>query len=557
MNTKIQGGSPTAGLAVSERSLRELASQHFDLIVIGGGITGAGIAQDAASRGLTVLLVDKGDFASGTSSKSTKLIHGGLRYLQNLQVMVTLESLRERELQQQLAPHMVWTVPFIVPTYSNERFKALKIGIGLWIYDIMAMVDRKRRHRKLSASKVSALCPGIRSTGLTGGFVYSDCRTDDARHTLEVIKSACAHGAVALNYTSVFDFLKEKGRIVGVRLASEEGPYDVYGSVVVNATGVWMQRVSELTGTPSNTQVAPAKGIHITLSPERLPIQAAMIVPSAHDDRFCFAVPWYDSIVVGTTDTEYSGSLEDVQVTPEEVQYCLDALNKLFPDAHYTTADVTGSYAGLRPLIRDANAKSTAEISRHHRLERAADGLISIGGGKLTTYRRMAKETVDHVVEALRETDADRKIGKCVTAKMPLSGWSFGENANDGIRTLEGVAHQDLGLDADIAHYLPTVYGKNTEALLGLIVGDQRDLTYRLSANHPHIAAQVVFAVRFEAAKTIEDVLARRIRLTITDRKAALAAAETVASLMKDELKWSAQETAAQLTRFRKDWDAI
>ncbi len=546
----------------------QLSAETFDVIVIGGGITGAGVAQDAASRGLKVLLLEKGDFASGTSSKSTKLIHGGLRYLQNMQFMVTLESVRERQLQQQLAPHLVWGVPFIIPKYEGDTFKNVKLGVGLWVYDLMAGLIGKKFHRTISRHEVLARCPGIKAEGLTGGFLYWDCRTDDARHVLEVIKSACANGATAMNYVKVVDYVRDNGKIVGVDvvdMAPGEGgtsgvaagtPVRVRGRVVVNATGVWTQQTSELGGGKSATVVVPAKGVHITVPRARLPIHNAMIVPSVHDKRFCFAVPWYDAIVIGTTDTEYKGDIEKVVAEEDEIQYILDAVNAMFPQQAIKRADVSGSFAGLRPLIRDANkpAGSTADLSRQHSLHRSDEGLVSIAGGKLTTYRPMAKETVDLVVKVLKRDHAKSlklRVGASRTHQMGLSGFEVGDNFEKKFREPLYIMCRDVGLSHETALYLPTVYGCNTPQVLDLVIKDP-SLAKPLSSGHPYVMAQVAYAVKFESAVCLDDILSRRIRLTITDQAAAEECAERAADILAHLFSWTSTERLAAIESFRK-----
>jgi glycerol-3-phosphate dehydrogenase len=531
----------------------------YDLIVIGGGITGAGIAQDAASRGLKTILVEKGDFASGTSSKSTKLIHGGLRYLENLQFKVVLESVRERQLQQQIAPHLVWSLPFVIPTYSGKRLKSLKLRLGLSLYDLMAVgFDNLKRHHSVSRAEVLRLCPGIDQRGLTGGIVYYDCRTDDARHTLEVLKSACEHGALAFNYTRVTGLVRNGGRIAGIEVVDEladrrgERPLRIMGRAVVNATGVWTRRVTDLAGGHSNTEVVPAKGIHITLSPDRLPLKSAIIVPSVHDKRFCFAIPWYDSIVVGTTDTEYHGDLDRIAVEPEEIRYLLEAVNAQFPGARLTDADITGTYAGLRPLIKDTRSTATADISREHRLDVSEEGLVSISGGKLTTYRRMASQVVDHVVSRCLAPEVRRRTGASITDRLMLGGWEAGDDVS-GVTAVYRQMALDLGLAPDTAAYLPTVYGRRVRDLLLLVKGDPA-LARKLSPVHPQILAQVLYGIWAEGARTVEDVLARRMRLAITDRRAAAAACQSVADLMAEELGWGEDLKSSQVQRFLKEW---
>jgi glycerol-3-phosphate dehydrogenase len=534
----------------SRPSGQTLSAIEFDLIVTGGGITGAGIAQDAALRGLSVLLLDKGDFASGTSSKSTKLIHGGLRYLANGQVSVVLESVRERQLLMKLAPHMVWSLPFVIPRYRGEFFKHLKLGAGLWIYDLLAGLSGHRFHKSISAEEVLMMCPGVRSKGLTGGFLFEDCRTDDARHTLEVIKSACENGAVAINYAEVVGFVRESGYVSGVKvkLRGADEVVSIAAKCVINATGVWTEKVSKLDGQKPEFQVVPAKGIHIVVDRATLPIKSAMIVPSVHDKRFCFAVPWYDAVVIGTTDTEYDGDLDNVRAEPHEIQYVLDAVNALFPNLHLTAEQITGSYAGLRPLVKQVGKGSTADLSRKHTLTESADGLITIAGGKLTTYRPMAREAVDLVVERLSCNSCPNQWLPCETDSVMLGGFDDGDDVAAITAQLKARALA-LGLNRDSASYLPTVYGKRAGEVLDLV--EQRPLlAKRLVDKHPYIDAQVVYAVRCEGALTLDDVLARRVRLTITDWRAATDAASKAAELMADELTWNKDRQALEVAGF-------
>lgn len=542
-----------ARLGLQRSSLAEFDGAHFDAIVIGGGITGANVLLDLQSRGLKAILVEKGDFASGTSGKSTKLVHGGLRYLENLQFGVTMESVREREVLSRLAPHMIWNLPFVIPLYADEWFRNLKISVGLWIYDLMAGLWNPHAHRGISAAEVRKTCPGVRSDRLIGGLVYGDCRTDDTRHTLEVLKEACALGGVALNYTKVMGFRKEDGKVCGVDVIDSRSHsfavVRISADVVINATGVWSQQTTELSGNQSETVVVPAKGVHLTISKERLPIESAMILPSPSDKRFCFAVPWYDSIIVGTTDTAYNGSFDDVRAEESELQYCLDAVNAMFPNAKVTLADVTGSFAGLRPLVRPRSASGlTADLARSHHLEQTADGLIVIAGGKLTTARVMAKDTVDLVAEILGRLRSSQTIPASRTDAIILGGWKRSDKVADDMDGFVNAAFM-VGLTKRTGDYLPTVYGARTGEVLKLSFADE-SLCRLVAPGHPYIHAQVVYAVREEAALTIDDVLSRRIRLTIVDKQAALNAAFIVSSLMAAELGWTDEERRAELSKF-------
>ncbi len=529
--------------------LSDLSGKHFDVIVVGGGITGAGVAQDAASRGLSVLLLEKGDFASGTSSKSTKLIHGGLRYLANFQFGVVYESVTERIVQERIAPHMVHWLPFIIPSYRQNFFNNLKWEAGLWVYDGMAGLIGKRFHRRIKQSEVNAVCPGIRAQGLTGGLLYYDCRTDDARHTLEVIRSAAQHGCVARNYTRVVRFVNDGGDVRGVEVVDAlcgGETVTVRGNVVVNATGVWTQKTQELSGR-SDVSVAPAKGVHFTVKYDRLPLKAALLVPTGADGRFCFAVPWYDSVLIGTTDTPFKGDFDNLTVEDDEVQYILDAVNQQFPGVKLTPADVTGKFAGLRPLISDSKAGGTTKVSRKHSLKVSQGGLITIAGGKLTTYRPMAEETVDLVARQLRKQGIE--AGRCVTENLMLGGWE-GEVSNmEEIKEVFRAMASRLRISAATADVLMQMYGRRAMEVVEL-ASEYPELAQPITDSHPYILAQVVYAVAFESAVTLEDVLARRIRLSITDAAQAKASADKVSQLMARLLGWDEATRERMVTEF-------
>ncbi len=530
----------------------DLTEREFDLVVIGGGITGARILLDAASRGLKAVLFEKGDFASATSSASTSLFHGGLRYLQNLQFLVTFESVRERDLARRLAPHIVRRLPFIIPLYGKNRLKNLTLHLGLFVYSLMAGLWGNSFHKRISAQAVIAACPGINPEGLTGGLRYYDCGTDDARYTLTVIKTAADYGALAMNYAEVVSKTLSNGIINGVmvrdHLASAGAqPIFIRAKQVISATGVWSQKTAELGGGKSQIDIVPAKGIHIFLPHSKLPIKEALIVDSAHDDgRFCFAVPFYDMVIVGTTDSKYLGDIDKVQADPEEKQYVLDALNARFPQAHLTLCDVTGDLAGLRPLVSQKGATSTAEVSRQHSLTRLVDGLITITGGKLTTSRYMAEQAVDLSVKCLSATKlSPHRFTPCQTKQIMI-----GCDADPSSRQeCERLALSFPFKNENTSKTLYAMYGKETEAVLELVRA-QPELGQLVAPGHPYIMAQVAYAVRNEAAITIEDVLSRRIRLLNSDRAAALATADRVSKLMAGEMSWTEAQRLHNLDWF-------
>lgn len=398
-------------------SLRRLGSEEFDLLVVGGGITGAGIAQDAAQRGLRTVLVEKGDFASGTTQSSTKLLHGGLRYLEQFQFRLMYEALHERNRLVRLAPELAEWLPFLIPIYGGG-WRVWRVRIGLLLYDLLAGRPAGRVHRRIGREEALELAPFLDPTGLRGAFLYYDCRTNDTRLTLAVLRSARGAGAVTANYCRVLEFVEEGGRLRGAVVRDEVGgrEFAVRARCVVNATGVWADDVASLADRGGPARLRPSKGVHLLVPAERLGAGgAAVLAPSPHGDgRYIFVVPWQGAVLLGPTDTPYAGDPDEVEVAADDVAYILTAVNRLFPGLHLTTEDIIGTIVGLRPLIA-AEAATTSQLSREHRIWEGESGLISIAGGKLTTYRTMAAEVTDVVLRRL-----GREVVPCRTGETPL-----------------------------------------------------------------------------------------------------------------------------------------
>src|SRR5436309_3810700 len=395
-----------------DAALSRLADEHFDVLVIGGGITGAGVALDAASRGLHTALVERRDFASGTSSKSSKMVHGGLRYLNQRDYRLVYEALYERQRLLRNAPHLVKPLPFLIPLYGRKTI-AKALNSALWLYDLTGGVRIGKRHHRISPDDTLGHMPTLRREGLAAGFEYYDAQADDARLTLTIARTAVLdHGAVAANYAGVTELLKEPdGRIVGAGL----GDIDVRARVVVNATGVWSDHLRALDEGAQSGNLRPAKGIHVSVPWDKVRCDIAVVIPVLKDKRSIFVVPWGDRVYVGTTDTDYDGPLDRPVCTPQDVRYLLDAVNRFLTEP-LSQDDVLGTWAGLRPLVRTASNERTADLSRRHAVLRSGSGLITVTGGKLTTYRRMAADTVDDVMAALGRS------GRCRTGRLRLRG---------------------------------------------------------------------------------------------------------------------------------------
>lgn len=534
----------------------------YDLVVIGGGITGAGIARDAALRGLTVVLFEKGDYASGTSSKSSKLIHGGLRYLEHGEIRLVFESVSERNVQTRVAPHLVRPLPFLIPIYDGARTGFELMNLGLWIYDSLAMFRVPRLHRAFRGTKAAlALEPQLQPEGLRGVLEYYDCATDDARLVLENALDAVSLGAECHTYTEVVRFERAADRrITGVavrdRLTGQE--WSVTARAVILAAGAWTDEMIqrfELTteGKKPRQLLRRTKGVHIVLPRERLPLARAITLISPVDGRVMFALPWRDRSVLGTTDTDFEGTADDVAADADDVKYLCDSGNGYFPGANLQAEDVIATWAGLRPLIAPPSEIDESSVSREHEIFTRNDGLVIIAGGKLTTYRRMARETVGKTLDLLRDLDDEPTNRKETTKHRPLPGAVGLQTANlEGVAAIGRQLMTEYGLDVDTATHLCGVYGARAPQLGALIAAD-RGLGERLDRELPYVWAEVEFAARHDLARTVEDVLARRVPLLLVSRDQGLGVCERVAEMLALLHGFDAAMVAAQLVVYRAE----
>jgi glycerol-3-phosphate dehydrogenase len=545
----------------SQRTRRDahthLAREVCDVLIIGGGITGAGLALDAASRGLRAALIEKRDFAAGTSSRSTKLIHGGLRYLEHFDFALVREGLRERAILLQLAPHLVEPFPFLIPIYRGAQRNydhPLKLRAGLWLYDLLAGRARLGWHRRITRAAALTLAPQLDARGLRGAFVYYDGRTDDARLVIEVIKAAHARGAAIANHTRLIGFLHdERGRIAGARLRDELTGAEIAARarLIINATGVWADEVRGLNGQPDPRakRVRPSKGIHLMVAADRLRVTTAWLIPSLTAHRFYFVVPWEGRVLIGTTDTDYDGDKDAPRAEAQEVREILRAINSYFPGAQLEPPDVIATFAGLRPLLSSDGAKETTALSREEEIFERGDGLISITGGKLTTYRRMAERVMDLAARRLAEA-CGIAAGSSRTAQLTLPGALPRAELEPAAARLAQT--EDITLEA--ARHLLSAYGAQAQCVAELMREDER-FRRPLVAGLPHLAAEVIYAARAEMALTLADVLTRRVRLALLAGRASLDCAPLVAELLGCELGWSQSETAQQLARFTAEYE--
>ncbi|MCC6332579.1 MAG: glycerol-3-phosphate dehydrogenase/oxidase [Myxococcales bacterium] len=531
--------------AQREAALQRLATEAFDVLVVGGGITGCGAARDAAARGLKVALVEKTDFGAGTSSRSSKLIHGGLRYLEHAEFGLVFESVNERKRLMSLGRHLVRPLPFLVTNYKGDRRFLPTLAFGLWIYDALCLFGNYRNHRTFGPTKTRALEPKIKSQGLRGGILYYDCLTDDARLTLENALDARALGAVVLNHARAGQVLKDgTGRVVGLVVEDVESGkrIEVRSKLVINASGPWSDEVRALASLKGILK--PTKGVHVVVDDTRLPVKHALMLQSPRDKRVVFCIPWgLGRTVIGTTDTFFDGSPDKLEPTFDDVDYLLETANAFFLDAHLAPADVLATWSGLRPLLKPEDESASASaVSREHLID-VQPGFVTIAGGKLTTYRNMAAELIDACLPQLGvET-------KCQTKHRPLPG-AVGLTESDA--QLDALARTlaTRGLDAVGARYLVETYGARAASVLARGEADAEAL-FRLDSEHPALLAQVDEAVDTELARTLDDVLARRIPLVLRARDQGLGVAERVARRMASRLGWSAERTAQELAAFR------
>lgn len=523
--------------------LDEVDGGEFDLVVIGGGINGAGVAHDASLRGLSVLLVEQRDLAFGTSSRSSKLIHGGLRYLEHYQFKLVFEGTNERAALRKIAPHLVRPLLFALPVYDDGRHPLWLMDVGLWMYDSLSLFKVEKRHITLrSPKRMLQHEPLLNPDGLTGGIIYYDCMTDDARLTLENAIAASELGSPILT----------RARVVGVeRLEADETPrvtirdsitdrvIKVTAKGVVNCTGAWTDRTRKLAAIEDHI-VRPTKGVHLVVRHDKLPCHHANALLAPQDGRVFFAIPWQGRTVLGTTDTDFTGDPGEIGVTKDDVDYLLTAANHHFPSKHLEANDVIATWAGLRPLIKPDEAADESDVPREHKLYH--DGrMVTIAGGKLTTYRRMAAETVDAALVAARIKAPGSKTAK---AKLPGA-----RGLTEDFDVIGEKIAKAADLPEDVAMRLANVYGSRAQDVAAYVSEDDK-LRDRVCPDRDVIYAEVAYAVERELAVTVDDVMVRRTSLSLTAEDQGVGAAERVAEVMADRLDWTDEQKKARIDEF-------
>ncbi|MBJ8245239.1 glycerol-3-phosphate dehydrogenase/oxidase [Staphylococcus pseudintermedius] len=521
---------------------KRMQNEAYDLIVVGGGITGAGIALDATARGMKVALVEMQDFAQGTSSRSTKLVHGGLRYLKQLQVGVVAETGKERAIVYENGPHVTTPEWMLLPMHKGGTFGKFSTSIGLAMYDRLAGVKKSERKKMLSKKETSAKEPLVKQDGLKGGGYYVEYRTDDARLTIEVMKKAAEQGADIMNYTKVTNFLYDnKEKVNGVAVVDRLGneTFEIKGKKVVNATGPWVDEVRSADYSKNNKQLRLTKGVHVVIDQSKFPLRQAVYFDTEKDGRMIFAIPREGKAYVGTTDTFYNNDKSKPLVNQEDRDYLVDAINYMFPTVHITDADIESTWAGVRPLIFE-EGKDPSEISRKDEIWEGKSGLLTIAGGKLTGYRHMALEIVDLVEKRLKQ-EYKLKFKEVDTKHIPISGGDVGGSANfEQFIEDKMAAAKAMNLDTDLARRLATKYGSNVDDLFAIAQAAQHQNT----GLPLELYVELVYGVQNELVVKPTDFLVRRIGALYFDIDTVLRHKDTVVDVLADLLGYDANVKA-------------
>jgi len=522
--------------------LSRLAKEHFDVLVIGGGINGVGVALDAVTRGLTVALVEGNDFASGTSSRSSKLIHGGLRYLEQYDFKLVREALHERELLvSSLAPHLVKPVAFLYPLHEKVKERTY-VGAGLALYDALRGFKRALPgHKHLSQKTISEIAPSLRTDVVTGAIRYFDAQVDDARHTMMIARTAKRHGAAIITHAKVDSLIKKGKRVTGAVVADLDSKkkINVKASTVIMCAGVWSDQLHKNFGIEPGYEVKMSKGVHITLPGNAIKADEGIIIKTAVS--VLFIIPWKDQWMIGTTDTEYLGDPNEPLADRSDVQYIIEQANRVL-SPRISTEQVIGVFAGLRPLVANKKDVDTTKLSREHTVDRPVPGFVSLAGGKYTTYRVMAKDAVD-----MATNDITKLTNESVTSKLPIIGadgyWALTQQ-------VDALAAR-YNLKSETIVHLLNRYGSDISDLLELISED-RKLATPVSRDLPYLKAEIVYSVISEGAQTVADVMERRTRIWFEAPNFGLDLTQSIADLIAPHLKWKAPQKKASIAEYVK-----
>jgi glycerol-3-phosphate dehydrogenase len=525
--------------------VEKLSEDKYDLIIIGGGITGAGIALDAVTRGLKTALFEKNDFASGTSSKSTKLVHGGLRYLKQFEIGLVREVGRERAIVHRLAPHLVKPEKMLLPLIEGGTYGKLLTSFGLMVYDVLAGVEKEDQRKMLTKEETLQLAPHLREDILEGGGIYAEYRTDDARLTIEIMKTAVSFGADIINYAEILDFDYDHGQIKGVIWKDHLGGKSFYSDAahVISAAGPWVDELRSKNKSLEGKHLHPTKGVHIVVSHDRFPIDQAIYF-DVEDGRMIFAIPRDRVTYIGTTDTDYFGDINDVRAERVDVQYLIDGVNHIFPGVALKLADVESSWVGLRPLIQE-DGKTASDLSRKDEIFESTTGLLSIAGGKLTGYRKMAERIIDRI--AKKEDSKGNQLKPCATHRTTICGGPFSSAIEVDAYIYEIAQSLEKYNLQNMANYLVSNYGKQTEEILKIMEKrEEKDYSTRLGM------AELIFSINQESTHTLLDYFERRTGRLYFDIQSINQLKDPVVRHMAQVFHWDKERLKSEIERLER-----
>jgi glycerol-3-phosphate dehydrogenase len=528
--------------ATRESNLNVLGAEPFDILVVGGGITGAGVAREAALRGMRVALVEKEDFASGTSSRSSRLVHGGIRYLEHGEMHLVYEASRERRILLAIAPHLVRPLRFLWPVFEKARVPRWKLRAGFLLYDALALFRNIANHRSLDRQGVLEEEPALRQAGLQGGVNYYDAATDDIRLTIANVRAAAQAGAVVVNHLLVRSMSKE-GALVNGAVAEDSlsgRSVTISARTVVNATGPWSDDIRRLANPEARPSLRGTKGVHVAIAQSRIGNNGALTLLSPIDGRVVFILPAGRLTIIGTTDSDYSGPPDEVLPTAADITYLLRTANSFFPSAHLVSGDVVSAWAGIRPLVSDDSGEP-GSVSREHAVRWTTPGLLSVSGGKLTTYRSMAEDVVDEIARSLGDP-----VMHAYTGRIPLPGGDMASFSEECAR-----ARETIGVD-DVADHLVASYGTEWRDIWAIVQSDNA-LVARVAPELPYIAAEIHWAVEQEMALKLSDILVRRLHVAFETHDHGISAAPAVARVAAPLLGWTGERIEAELARYGRE----
>lgn len=525
-----------------DQNLQTLQAEHFDLVIIGGGITGAGMARDASSRGMRVALIEGNDFAFGTSSRSSKLIHGGIRYLENYEFHLVFEALNERQRLFHIAPHLVHPLKFVLPLYDGDRVGKYMMGLGMWLYDALALFDVPYLHYFLRPNRTISKIPSIQKTGLVGAYVYSDAYMDDDRLVIETLRSAHEWGAVAVNYTKAVGAEMTDGKVSAVECRDERTgrTFKVSGHHFVSTVGPWTDQLGHSIFKDWKKMLRPSKGIHLTFEKHRFPLEDAVVMSTRSDKRIVFGIPRNDMVIVGTTDTDFPDQPEKVSATREDVDYLLGIVNSYFPGAKLTVKDIVATYAGVRPLIDDGS-ETESKTSREHLIKTDPRNVTFVAGGKYTTYRHMSEQAVDITLKCFdRETRF--KFGRSKT-QQPINPHATVDNLWRSQREVAGLARAN-GVSEVGLKWLVDRHGHEVTTLLK----ERTEVDPDLAIWH----MEALQAIRRTMCLHLLDFYVRRTPLMLSRRDHGMGLMESISEYFASELNWSSVTKNTEIERVKK-----